>query len=86
MIEPTREMEDRWAAHHDETANATFIARTDSWYVGANVAGKPRRVLSYAGGVGACRLECEDVAASGFAMRQPLGPGPAARPSTTRED
>ena len=41
-------------------------------YVGANGAGKPRRVLSYAGGVGAYRLKCDDLATSGyqgFAMR-----------------
>lgn len=39
--------------------------------------------------IGAYRLKCDNVAASGyrgFAMRQPLGPGSAARPSTTRED
>jgi acetone monooxygenase (methyl acetate-forming) len=70
--EPTKEMEDDWVAHHDETANATLIAKTNSWYLGSNVPGKPRRVLSYTGGVGTYRQKCADVAASGyqgFAMR-----------------
>ena len=43
-----------------------------SWYMGSNVEGKPRRLLSYIGGVGAYRQKCDAVAASGcegFAMR-----------------
>ena len=66
VIEPAKETEDRWVAHHDETAGATLIARTSSWYLGSNVEGKPRRVLSYTGGVGAYRKVCEGVAASGY--------------------
>jgi cation diffusion facilitator CzcD-associated flavoprotein CzcO len=66
VIEPTKEAEDRWVAHHDETANATLIAKTSSWYLGSNVAGKPRRVLSYTGGVGTYRKKCDEVAASGY--------------------
>ena len=67
VIEPTREFEDAWVAHHDETANATLISKTNSWYLGSNVPGKPRRVLSYTGGVGTYRQKCEEVAASGYA-------------------
>jgi cyclohexanone monooxygenase/acetone monooxygenase len=67
VIEPTKETEDHWVAHHDETANATLISKTDSWYVGSNVPGKPRRVLSYTGGVGTYRQKCDEVAASGYA-------------------
>ena len=59
-------MEDRWVAHHDETANATLISKTNSWYLGSNVPGKPRRVLSYTGGVGTYRRKCDEVAASGY--------------------
>ena len=71
-VEPTEETQDAWVAHHDEIANATLIAKTNSWYLGSNVKGKPRRVLSYCGGVGAYRQKCDEVAASGyqgFAMR-----------------
>jgi len=67
VIEPTREFEDAWVAHHDETANATLISKTNSWYLGSNVPGKPRRVLSYTGGVGTYRQKCDEVAASGYA-------------------
>ena len=66
IIEPTKETEAAWVQHHDETAGATLIAKTNSWYLGSNVPGKPRRVLSYTGGVGAYRQKCADVAASGY--------------------
>ena len=67
VIEPTKELEDSWVAHHDETASANLISKTQSWYVGSNVEGKPRRVLSYTGGVGTYRQKCSEVAASGYA-------------------
>ena len=66
VIEPTALMEDDWVSHHDETANATLIAKTNSWYTGSNVEGKPRRVLSYTGGVGTYRQKCLEVSASGY--------------------
>jgi len=67
VIEPTKAAEDAWVAHHDETANATLISKTTSWYLGSNVPGKPRRVLSYTGGVGTYRQKCNEVAANGYA-------------------
>jgi acetone monooxygenase len=66
VVEPTKETEDAWVAHHDETAGVNLISRTSSWYLGANVPGKPRRVLSYTGGVGAYREKCDEVAAAGY--------------------
>jgi len=66
-VEPTAEMEEAWVRHHDETANANLISKTNSWYVGANIEGKPRRVLSYTGGVGTYRQKCLEVAKSGYA-------------------
>lgn len=72
VCEATAEAEEAWVAHHDETAVATLISKTDSWYLGSNVPGKPRRVLSYTGGVGTYRQKCAEVAArgyEGFAMR-----------------
>ena len=38
--------------HHEDTAAATLVSKTVSWYMGSNVKGKPRRLLSYIGGVG----------------------------------
>ena len=66
VIEPTEEGEQAWVEHHDETANATLIAKTTSWYLGSNVPGKPRRVLSYTGGVGTYRDKCAEEASSGY--------------------
>jgi acetone monooxygenase (methyl acetate-forming) len=66
VIEPTREGEEAWVAHHEETANATLVPTTTSWYLGSNVPGKPRRLLSYIGGVGTYRQKCEEEAAAGY--------------------
>ncbi len=66
VIEPTAEGEDAWVRHHDETASANLISRTNSWYLGSNVPGKPRRVLSYTGGVGTYRRKCAEEAAAGY--------------------
>ena len=66
-IEPTRETEDKWVRHHDETAEATLIPKTASWYMGANVEGKPRRLLSYIGGVNRYHALCDQVARDGYA-------------------
>ena len=43
------------------------IPRANSWYVGANIPGKPRIFMPYVGGVGAYRKICDDVAAQGYA-------------------
>ena len=67
VCEPTKEMEDQWIEHHEETAAPTLVVKTNSWYMGSNVEGKPRRLLSYIGGVGAYRQKCDEVAASGYA-------------------
>jgi cation diffusion facilitator CzcD-associated flavoprotein CzcO len=66
VIEPTRETQDAWVAHHDEVANTTLVTKTHSWYMGSNVEGKPRRLLSYIGGVGTYRKKCDEVAATGY--------------------
>ena len=65
-IEPTKQGEDAWVDHHDELAGATLVANTTSWYLGSNVPGKPRRVLSYIGGVGTYRQKCDEEAAAGY--------------------
>jgi acetone monooxygenase (methyl acetate-forming) len=70
-IEPSLEKEDWWVKHHDDTANATLLMATHSWYTGDNVEGKPRRLLSYIGGVGAYRQFCDEARDShyeGFAL------------------
>lgn len=66
QMEPTREREDEWVAHHDKVASMTLMMQTNSWYTGANIEGKPRRLLSYIGGVGEYRAICDEVRASGY--------------------
>jgi acetone monooxygenase (methyl acetate-forming) len=65
-IEPTKETQDEWVRYHDELANATLIAKTDSWYMGSNVPGKQRRMLSYVGGVGTYNQKCEELTVRGY--------------------
>ncbi len=66
VIEATQAFEDNWVQHHDQVTGATLIAKVDSWWTGANIEGKPRRVLSYIH-VGNYRQACEDVASKGYA-------------------
>ena len=49
-IEPTKASEDAWGAEVSALANATLFPRTDSWWTGANVPGKPRYFSAYLGG------------------------------------
>jgi len=65
-IEATADAEDRWVAHVNELGDATLYPRANSWYVGANVPGKPRVFMPYVGGVGAYRQFCDQVASSGY--------------------
>ena len=65
-IEPTEETERRWIAAHDQLADLSLVAKTRSWYTGTNVEGKKMRLLSYLGGVGPYRLQCEDVKSNGY--------------------
>jgi cyclohexanone monooxygenase len=57
-----------------EAANQTLYPRAASWYMGANIPGKPRLFLPYVGGVGVYRDKCDEVAANkyeGFKLRAP---------------
>ena len=49
-IEPKAESEAAWGAEVSALANATLFPRTDSWWTGANVPGKPRYFSAYLGG------------------------------------
>jgi cyclohexanone monooxygenase len=65
-IEASREAEDAWVEHVNEVANVTLFPRANSWYMGANIPGKPRIFMPYVGGVGAYRQKCDQVAASNY--------------------
>jgi cyclohexanone monooxygenase len=65
-IEPEPEAESTWVEHVNDVAAQTLYPLADSWYVGANVPGKPRVFMPYVGGVGRYRRRCQKVAASGY--------------------
>jgi len=49
-VEPSADSEEAWANEVAGLANATLFPRTDSWWTGANVPGKPRYFSAYLGG------------------------------------
>ena len=65
-IEATVQAEDAWVDHVNEVANFTLYPRANSWYVGANVPGKPRVFMPYVGGFNNYLQKCADVAAKGY--------------------
>ncbi len=60
-IEPTPLAEAGWNQHVDDGASITLLPTADSWYMGANVPGKPRAFLPYVAGVDTYRAACDEV-------------------------
>ena len=60
-IEPTPAAQSGWVQHVNDYADITLFPTANSWYIGANVPGKPRVFLPYIGGVDRYRLTCEEV-------------------------
>ena len=54
--------ETAWVSHVNEVAEGTMFMLANSWYLGANIPGKPRVFMPYAGGVGTYRKKCNEVA------------------------
>jgi cation diffusion facilitator CzcD-associated flavoprotein CzcO len=65
-IEATQEAEQAWAAHCGAVADRTLYPSCNSWYRGANVAGKPRVLMPYTGGFPAYLQQCADVVEDGY--------------------
>ena len=65
-IEASTEAEDEWMQHVTDIADDTLFFESNTWYVGANIPGKPRVIYPYVGGVGAYREICDDIAAAGY--------------------
>jgi cyclohexanone monooxygenase len=65
-IEASAQAEDSWVRHVNALADATLYPRATSWYVGANIPGKPRVFMPYVGGCGNYRRECEEIVARGY--------------------
>ena len=65
-IEATPQAEDAWVQHVNELADETLYTVSNSWYIGSNIAGKPRVFMPYVGGCGRYRGDCDTVAAAGY--------------------
>jgi cyclohexanone monooxygenase len=65
-MEADKDAEDKWVAHVNEVAHTTLYPQANSWYMGANIPGKPQIFMPYIGGVGVYRQICNDVAARGY--------------------
>jgi cyclohexanone monooxygenase len=65
-IEPSRMAEMSWVQHNNEVANSTLYPLANSWYMGANIPGKPRIFMPYVGGVNNYVKKCEEVVANGY--------------------
>jgi cyclohexanone monooxygenase len=66
VMEADQDAEREWVAHVNEVAEHTMFMLADSWYLGANIPGKPRVFMPYPGGVGPYRQKCNEVTEAGY--------------------
>ncbi|MBD8522274.1 NAD(P)/FAD-dependent oxidoreductase [Lysinibacillus fusiformis] len=66
VMETNAEAEQAWSKHCREIANETLYVKGDSWYTGANIAGKPRSFLIYLGGFNYYTKRCQEVAQNNY--------------------
>lgn len=64
--EPTEAAEAQWVEHVADAVDGTLYLQADSWWLGANIEGKPRRFMLYVGGHDDFRRRCADVADAGY--------------------
>ena len=65
-VEADVDAETAWVAHVNEVAEPTMYMLANSWYLGANIPGKPRVFMPYVGGLGNYRKKCNEVANKGY--------------------
>jgi len=65
-IDAQEAAEDAWVAHVGEVAAGTLLIKASSWYMGANIPGKPRVFMPYVGGVDRYRRTCNEIVAKGY--------------------
>jgi cation diffusion facilitator CzcD-associated flavoprotein CzcO len=65
-IEATGDAVDDWVAECSRRADATLFPKANSWYLGANVPGKPRVFMLFIGGFGVYLDICNEVAVAGY--------------------
>ena len=66
VVEANADAEEAWVVHVNELSEKTLFPLADSWYLGANIPGKPRVFMPYSGGVGNYRKKCDEVAAANY--------------------
>ncbi|MBY8825619.1 flavin-containing monooxygenase [Sphingomonas colocasiae] len=64
--EATAEAQNEWTEKVGALVRGNLWETAESWYVGANVPGKPRVILAYAGGYTAYKAECAEISAAGY--------------------
>jgi cyclohexanone monooxygenase len=75
-IESSIEAENRWVAHVNQAAQKTLLPLANSWFLGANIPGKPRVFMPYVAKIGVYRAECQRVAEKAYEGFT-LSPAPA---------
>jgi len=65
-VEATVSAEEAWRAQVLAVADTTLFPRADSWYFGANIPGKLREMLAFAGGLPAYMAKCRESAERGY--------------------
>jgi cyclohexanone monooxygenase len=65
-IDASQVAEDRWVEHVNQAAARTLLPLANSWFLGANIPGKPRVFMPYAAKIGVYRRECQDVVDRGY--------------------
>ena len=65
-IEPTAKAEMDWVHHVNAVADSTLYPLANSWYVGANIPGKPRVFMPYVGGFDRYKKRCDEISAGGY--------------------
>ena len=77
VVDADPQAEVDWVQHVSDIADQTMYMLADSWYLGANIPGKPRVFMPYAGGVGPYRERCDEIASNsyeGFVMSDAAEP------------
>jgi cyclohexanone monooxygenase len=65
-FEATVPAEEAWRSKVLDAVDGTLIPRADSWWVGANIPGKRREILAFAGSLGAYMTMCNESAERGY--------------------
>ena len=68
QIEPTEQAEEQWVVQVNQVAEGTMYTAPscNSWYLGANIPGKPRIFMPYVGGYPQYKARCDEIVANGY--------------------